>query len=200
MKIKSFGIVEALIASMVIVLILTGAVAVSSSMIKNSSLDASYQEAESLAEEVFSLIEAGRATGELTFVGGTSGSGIYPIQCFDSEFINNSTSNAPCFESGSTYQTLLPYYTFGGGNDYSSSQFNGAYFPVTRVRNPNFPSGYFEIKIQVPDDPGSYECVKVAGFEAPSERCPLVDIEVQWEEGGKVQKYYALQRFTDWQR
>lgn len=199
-KIKSFGIVEAMVASLVIILLLTGAVAVSSALIKNSTLDASYQEAESIAEEVFSLIEASRAKGELSFFGNVSGDGIYPIECFDSDFIQNGSKNIECLNSGD-YQALLPYNTLNSNKRFKPADFNPTGFVISDERNPNFPSGFFNLNVQVPDDPASYTCLSSGSdVVVPWQKCRLVDVTVSWQERGHLQKYYISQRFTSWQK
>lgn len=198
-KLKSFGIVEAMVASLVIILLLTGAVAVSSALIKNSTLDASYQEAESVAEEVFSLVEASRAKGELSFFGNVAGDGIYPIECFDTDFISNLAKNTECLKGGE-YQALLPYFTLNKDKRFKPSDFSANMFVVSQERNPNFPSGFFKLKVEVPDDPSSYSCLGHSSLNVPSEKCRLVDVTVSWQERGREQNYYISQRFTNWQK
>ena len=198
-KLRSFGIIEAMVASIVIILVLTGAVALIANLVKASSIDASYQEAETIAEEVFSGIEAARATRELEFVAGPIGDGRFPIECFSNSYISGTGNplQAECLTSDGKYKKLLPFYTLSNSDVFNPSQFDsGSYFTITQKRSATTPSGFFKFNTSVDGGP----CLDMTGVDISQERCRKVTVTVKWEDKNGPQTYEAIERFTDWQR
>lgn len=197
-KLKSFGIIEAMVASIVIILILTGAVALMANLVKGSTTGASYQEAETIAEEVFSQIEVAKAADKIYFLGPVAGR--FPIECFDSSYIKNiaSPERDACFsDSASTYDTLLPFYTLGTQESYSADQFDaGSFFQVMQVRNKAVAEDFFKFKTTV--NHGGADCVNLNGVRVSWQRCREVIVEVKWQDKNGEQSYKAAERFTDW--
>lgn len=197
-KIKSFGIIEALVASVVMILVLTGALALSSNLVKSSSVDSSYREVESIAEEIFSSVESARAAGEIEFVASQTNTQKYPIECFDSSFINSGNPRAAdCLTTIGDYRNSLPFATLSDNKRYSSDQFDsGGYFSVTQSRSMSIPGGFFKFRSSVVSD----GCLGLDGaVTIPGERCRKVLLEVKWEDKNGLQTYKSIERFSDWQ-
>lgn len=197
-KLKSFGIIEAMVASIVIILVLTGAVALMSNLVKGSTTDASYQEAEAMAEEVFSQIEAAKAANKLYFVDPVVGR--FPVECFDNSFLNNPSSpnRDRCFASGYDYDKLLSFYTLGKTESYAVGQFDpNNFFIDLQNRNKSIADGFFKLKTSVGFD-SSTSCANVGGVVVPNKRCRVVVVDVRWEDKNGEQTYKASQRFSDW--
>jgi len=197
-KVKSFGIIEAMVASIVIILVLTGAVALIANLVKGSTTGASYQEAETIAEEVFSQIEAAKAADKIYFVDEVTGR--FPIECFDSLFMKNvaSPDRVSCFTDGmSTYDKLLPFYTLGTQESYSADQFDaGSFFQVLQIRNKSIAEDFFKFKTTVSRE--SIPCTDINGAVVPQLRCRNVIVEVVWDDKNGTQHYKAAERFADW--
>lgn len=200
-RIKSFGIIEAMVASIVIILVLTGAIALTTNLVQGSTLDSSYQEAETVAEEVFSQIEAAKAAGSLYFVASADAADTrFPIECFDNSVINDATNpdRARCFtDANSLYNKLLSFYTLGDSGVYAAGQFDAnSFFTVSQNRNKAISEGFFKVKTTITRPAGN--CQAVGGVTIPSGRCRRVDVKVQWEGRNGTQTYQAVERFFDW--
>lgn len=196
-RLNSFGIIEALVASLVIILILTGAIALTTNLVKSSTIDESYQEAEGIAEEIFSNIETSRSTGEIYFVTADSEGVKYPVECFDNDFVNGSSSlRTSCFDSSNQYRNLLPFRTLSTMTNYSADQFDANnFYSVSQPRSVSVSPGYFKFKVQVLSD----GCLGVSGVSVPSEKCRKVVVEIKWEDKNGQEVYRSVERFSDWQ-
>jgi hypothetical protein len=207
MKIKSFGLIEAMIASFIAITVLSGAVALASSVNKSTTIDSSYSEAEQIADNFLENLNFANSQGRIFFdarslmVDGGTVDPIFSIDCF-----NSALTNACHQEYGPTLDNpkFLDFYwnnsrTIADTADPSSYQITKA-----ELNNDSFPDGFFKIKTTIRSARDSLDtidvCKTVAGVAIPVSKCRVVDVEVRWSENVGDQTYKVSKYITDWTR
>lgn len=198
-KAKSFGLIEAVVASMVVVLVLSAAVALASSSLRTMLTSDAYREAEHISGKIFGQIEAGKTAEKISFNGSVSGQGILPISCFDTDyyFSNRVSCKNILFDPG------LPY-------EEGSVQSADGYVDAISS-NDNFINGYFKYKVRVlkADQMYTVSANGVTSNESfcrgtksditiPADQCRLVEVDVKWSEHSGDKYYYQTEYFTNW--
>lgn len=187
-KVKSFGLIEAVAASTIIILIASGALVLSSTSMKTSALDQTYLEAENIAEFVFEKVQEKKSQGEVYFIKPVpTPVNSFIVKCFDNSF---AASNTPCFESaGGLSKTGLGYRQSEiiTGSPKSPVPYGGS-------ANPAFMNDFFQYSVEVvPLSLG-------ASTVFPENKIVSINVEVTWDDIGGAKKYYARQYFADWER
>jgi hypothetical protein len=189
-KIKSFGLVESVAASTIIVIIVSGALALASASSKVSSADQAYLEAENIAEYIFETIQEKKANGQMYFVKPNPvPPNMFSVRCFDN---NEAYSTNDCFVAGTGQSKTSLGYT-KGDMELSISKYLVAY---NGLINPAFDSETFKyfIKVETP----SYFTASDILF--PEDKIVSVNVEIIWNDIGGERKYQARQFFSDWER
>lgn len=202
-KLSSFGIIEAIIASFIVILTVSGAVALSSASLRTSLLNDSYLQAEHIADSVMEQIVVAKSAGKLYFDNSsktaTQLESIFSIDCFNTASIET-LLNKGCSLASGGYKPELPYT--------STTEFTSGVDKYVKVKSadvsPAFPDGYFSWKLDIkkPDvttgigDPRN--CKTTGGIEIPKEKCRFAEIDVKWAESSGDKHYYLTQYLTDW--
>ena len=197
-QLASFGIIEAIIASFIIVLMVSGAVALSSASVRTSLLNDSYLQAEHIADSVMEQIVAAKSAGKLYFDSSSRTPAqllsIFSIDCFATA----NRSLPGCKLSNGAFRPEVPYVGM------VTTDFSDDYVKVkSKDVSPAFPDGYFSWKLDIkkPDVAtgiGTRFCRSVAGINIPVDKCRFAEIEVKWTESSGIKQYYLTQYFTDW--
>lgn len=174
-KLKSFGITEALIASVIIILILSSAVALAASSIKVAAKNDTYSIASQISNSVLEKVTAAKESARVSF-DDRSGAGFFPIECFDTlKFSSLSCNGLSDFIEYSDVD-LQGYVSFK--NTISSYEEN-----------------YFKYKVTVKKP--EISCSVMPNEEIiPSQMCRLVSVDVKWSE---KENYLITQKFTNWE-
>lgn len=193
-KLKSFGLIEAVIGSTIIVLVLAAAVGLSSSANKSARLNSSYSQAQNLAEEVLGYVKESEVSGKCYFDDATrpSGDGYYSIDCFNSANILQSQ----CRSLLSQFPKPILVGIVKDSNGYI--RVNAAV-----LKNPAFSSYNFGYKVTVKklDEVSSQtDCGKVGNTVIPLNKCRFVEVDVKWQETSGEKHHKISQLFTDWRR
>jgi len=189
-KLSSFGIIEAIIASFIIVLMVSGAVALSSASLRTALLGGSYLEAEHIADSVMEQIVASKSAGKLYFDSSPRTpvqlESVFSIDCFDSAKRNKSG----CLVRGA-FRPEVPYVL--------TTEFDADNFVKTKSKDisPSYPDDYFSWRLKI-NPSNSQNCKLVDDIAIPLEKCRFAEIEVKWTESTGVKHYYLSQYFTDW--
>lgn len=205
MKVKSFGLIEAMIASFIAITVLSAAVALSSSVNKSTTIDSAYSVAERLADNYLENLGFANSQGRIFFdnrghyIDGSGASRAYSINCFDTRFAK------PCRDelSGDIYDDFFATLW----ND-SLTKFDNidTYLVQSKlIGNESFPNDFFKIRVQINNSPyknasGTSVCPSVSGLDIPPEKCRAVDVEVKWSENTGDNEYKVSRYFTDWTR
>lgn len=193
-QIKSFGLVEAMIASVIVVIILTGALALASSANRSVALDSSYTQAAQIGEDLFGRINILRSTGKLDFTG--SGNGV-SIDCFDSTKFHEAGSSCSADISALPIKLdLLQEAIDASGFAPIGHKSDDGNLDV--LKNPAFPPGFFRLKTTVwtPAD----GCRGADSLQIAKEKCRFVKVEIRWNEQSGEKAYNISEYITDWQR
>jgi hypothetical protein len=188
-KLKSFGLAEAITASMIVILVLSAAVALSSSVHRSVQNDAAYLEGGHLADGLFEKINLFKSSGRIYFDNRlASADGMLSIDCFDSTKTCNDRDT-------SSVDFPLNQYPYDATHQPDSS----GYVKVKKsdLNNPTFPDDYFAWKMTVVS-PES--CNTPTAVDIPKDKCRLVNIDIKWEDSLGVKHYSLAQYFTDWER
>jgi|GEM_PF-2141525 len=193
-KLKAFGLTEALIASVVIVLILSAAVALSSSSIKVATKNDTYSIASQISNDILERVSSAKELGQVTFDLSSSATS-FPIECFDTEMYK--TLGLDCASGGA----VLPYQS-----DIKYSQAGFAYFDF-KGKASSYPEDFFRYKVSVSKPQDSCSGSKPDGV-IPSEMCRFVKVDVVWDEspafnisGSSNEKHYVItEYFTAWEK
>lgn len=190
-KLKAFGLTEALIASVMIVLILSSAVALSSSSIRVATKNDTYSIASQIANDIMERVSLAKGAGEISFDLQSTPSS-FPIECFDT----------------ASYQTLVSCGAGRGILPYSSSTVSSpAGYTNSDFKVSSYPSNFFRYKVSIskPQDqcPGSSTDQII-----PPQMCRFVRVDVQWDEspafnisGSTNEKNYVVtQYFANWEK
>ncbi len=187
-KLKSFGLIEAVAASTIIIVIASGALVLSSTSMKTSAADQVYLEAENIAEFVFEKVQEKKSQGKVYFIKPLpTPANSFIVKCFDNGF---AASNPPCFEgTGGLSKTGLGYRQ----SDIITASPKYP-VPYKGTANPAFMNDFFKYSVDVV--PLSFGTSVVF----PEDKIVSVNVEVTWDDVGGGKKYYARQYFADWER
>ncbi len=191
-KLKSFGLIESIIGSVIIVLVLTAAAALASSTSKSARLNSAYFEAQHISDELLSYVIQSEVSGRAYFDEATRASSTYySIDCFSSDKI----LNPPCRSLATQFSNLILV------NPARDSQ---GYIPIggASLKNPAFSSNNFSYKISVkkPEDLNYSDCGKVGSTTIPPLKCRYFELDIKWQEPTGEKHYKINQLFTDWKR
>jgi hypothetical protein len=195
-KLKSFGIIEAVIASAIVVVLISGTVSLSSSSLRSSSLNTAYFESEHIADDLMEQIYSAKSAGKLYFDSRTAGTNeLFSIDCFDTKNFNLIT----CQKAGS-FREDLPYdsNTATKIKDISGKK----YVQVGEDRvSPAFSEAFYSWNITINEPDTADGCRSVPGSTPISkEKCRFADIDIVWNESSGEKHYYLTQYFADWER
>lgn len=191
-KLKSFGLAEAITASVIVILVLSAAVALSSSVHRSAQNDAAYLEAGHLADKYFEKINLFKSSGRLYFDNRpVPPSGMLSIDCFDSTKI----CSDPDIVSIASADPPLNQYPYNTTHQPDSSGYVKA--KKSDLNNPTFPADYFAWKMTVNS---LTQCNAPTMVNIPKDKCRLVNIDITWEDPIDVKHYNLTQYFTDWER
>lgn len=186
-KTKSFGLIEAVAASTIIIVIASGALVLSSTSMKTSAADQAYLEAENIAESVFEKIQEKKSQGEVYFIKPVpTPLNSFNVKCFDTSY---AASNLPCFEGTGVSKTGLGYRQ----SDIITASPKYP-VPYKGSANPAFMNDFFKYSVEV------VQPSLGAGVEFPENKIVSINIEVVWITVGGEKKYFARQYFADWER
>jgi len=205
-KTKSFGLIEAVVASMIMVLLLTGAVALASASLRNMTTNSNYHAAEQLADSLMEKAVRNKAAGLIAMTADENDSlptgqeKRFSIKCFDTLLRNGSNCQ---LSARNAYKDGLPYPN--PPSDTSRIVKYGAFNYVKTVgadlNNTAFPGDFFAWRIAVsklPDYSGS--CPYIGSQPIVKAKCSLLTIDVRWEQASGEKHYYLRQYFADWEK
>jgi hypothetical protein len=190
-KLKSFGLIESVAASTILVVVVAGSLTLASSAIKTASSDQAYLEAENVAEHIFEKVQEKKSQGSAYFIKPVpSPAGSFSIKCFDTV---EAYSSNECFESSGNGASKT-------GLDYLKSDMVASapdvFVPYNRPANPAFGVGFFSYSVAV----STPEYFSGADGLFPEEKIVSVNIKIKWSDVGGEREYYARQYFSDWER
>lgn len=192
-KLKSFGLTESVVASVIIIVVLSATIALSSNMIKTTEINASYTEAQHLSENFFESINLIKSSGRVYFDDSVRGNQFVDIDCFDTIYYK---SHPTCISDVDTSEYPLDQIPYIKTLTYNASTH---YFSVPSVflNNPAFGDNYFSYNITVTQPE---ECYTSGGIEIPKAKCRKVLTDIKWEEASGVKHYRQGMYLTDWER
>jgi len=202
-KLRSFGIVEAVVASGIVVVLISGAVALSSSSLRSTTLNSAYFEAEHIADDLMEGIYSAKLAGKVFFDDRAASvqelnSNLFSIDCFTTKEESLSTCNQVA-----AFREVSPYE-----NARFSNNGVGQYVVVNKDDvSPAFSDAFYSwnIKVKKPTEmePPIQGCRALPGSDGspiPDNKCRFVEIDVKWTESSGDKHYYLTQYFADWER
>jgi hypothetical protein len=190
---------------MIIVILLSGAVALSASSLRGMTYDANYHEAEHIGEILAEKIVVAKSTGKMNFlkgVGAELDDPFFSVGCFDSDNIKNlldSGSDSNCRGTDGKLKIALPFPTdptrFEDQN-YVSVISSDSQVPFD---NSSFENEFFSWKINIQNGPGGV-CPSITGVPIPQNKCRVALISVKWEQPTGTKTYSFKQYFADWEK
>ncbi|MCX6809934.1 MAG: hypothetical protein NTZ65_04300 [Candidatus Berkelbacteria bacterium] len=194
-KLKSFGITEAIVASIIVILVLTAAVALSSSTSRTASADSAYTQAEHISNNLFETINLIKSSGRVSFDDKVSSPNIINIRCFDTNTYKTKTTN----DCNKADFTLYPLSRFIYKGLDATTVPDDNYVPIksNELDDPSFSDGYFAFNVAVKVCPNP---ISVDTQTVPPAKCRQATIDVKWEEATGVRHFKLVQIFTDWER
>jgi len=189
-KNKAFGLIESVIASLIVIVVLSAAVALSSGSIKTAELNSSYLEAQHISESIFESINLIKSSGSVYFDSTVREDGSINIDCFDSEYYNthNSCKLIVNFDK-------YPFTDIS----FLNSQYRDGYYLASSemLDNPSFPDEFFSYKTEVsqPDN-----CYTSNNIKIPDKKCRIVLTDIKWTETSGEKHYRQGMYLTDWER
>lgn len=206
-KIKSFGLIEAVIACTILIILLTAAITLTTTSLRGSELSQSYFQAEHISDDILERIAADKSRGLLSFIKTADDPApdeIFSIDCFDHQ---KSYGKLSC-ESSTKFKGQLQY------NDYGLPDPSKDYFiPVKHDKAPSFADDYFSFRVftrlssEMPTaiDGGKSRCRSIVDpsvrqIEIPADKCRFVEIDIKWQESTGEKRYYQTQYFADWEK
>lgn len=205
MRVKAFGLIEAMIASFIAITVLSAAVALSSSVNKSTTIDSGYSVAERLADNYLENLGFANSQGKIFFdsrghyIDGSGANQAYSINCFDTRF-------AQLCKSEFSVDSYEDFFTTLWNDSLAKFDNIDSYLIQSElVGNESFPNDFFKLKVIINNSPyknasGASVCPSVSGLDIPTEKCRVVDIEVKWSENTGDNTYKVSRYFTDWTR
>jgi len=196
-KLRSFGLIEAVIASTVMALILIGSAVLSSSTLKTSVVEQNYHEAEHIADALLEKVRSAKESGLVVFTknqdADLGSSELLSVDCFATP--KRDGANCKTAGAGGTYKEPLPYYNgmVEDGDGYILVK-NNLKIPFN---SSNFANGFFRWKMTVTR---STSCQSIGGVSIDSWKCRLIQAEIRWNQPTGEKSYLIRQYFTDWSR
>ena len=187
-KLKSFGIVEAVISSMIVIIVLSAAVFLSMSATKTTEVNSSYNQAQHIADLILERLQLIKSNGRLYFDDVSRGQETVSIDCFDTNRFSG------CLSGMSEDYPLdqFPYRNLAVGSDgYITA-------PNSWFDSSAFGDGYFKFIVLV--EQLSSGCHTSGTISVDNTKCRKVTISVKWEEQSREQNYKQAVYITDWER
>lgn len=191
-KLKSFGLAEAVVASVVVIIVLSAAVSLSGNTIKTTEVNAAYTQAQHISDGIFESINLIKSSGQVYFDESMRAGQMIKIDCFDSQYFH---SDAQCSAGIDAFPLdKIPFV----GADYISD--SDGYYSVSSAMldSPAFGENYFSYQVKVSEPEGG--CYSSDEVEIPAEKCRIVLTDVKWEETSGVKHYRQGMYLTDWER
>ena len=203
MKLKSFGLVEAMIASFIAITVLSGAVALASSVNKSTTTESSYAKAEQIADNFLENLNFANSQGRIFFDDRSKlydkSAGSYSIDCFDSR-----SASACEVEYWAAHPGLLAFYPdmMRFYWDHGRTEKDLADLPFYKVKtreigDDSYGDNFFKVKTTINI---LASCKTVTGLAIPTDKCRVVDVELKWSENVGDQTYKVSRYITDWTR
>lgn len=191
MKIKAFGVLESLIASVILMLILSGATVLASRISKSVDKSQMNEAAAQLAQRVSANIDELKSTGNLFF--DTRSALVFKndlqdaslsIDCFDSSKITSCINLMPA--------PFRQRFFFSQKDQNAEGAF---IIKSSDIKDNRFPDGFFTVKPKV----SAFSCRTQGGLTIPGNKCRLIQIVINWQSNG-LRSYEITKYVTDWQR
>lgn len=191
-KLKSFGLTESVVASVIIIVVLSATVALSSNMIKTTEVNASYAEAQHLSDSFFESINLIKSSGQVYFDNSVRGDKFVDVDCFDTDYYR---SHPTCRSGVDTSEYPLDQIPYIKTPTYSDGYY---VIPSEFLDNPAFGDSYFSYKIDVTN----LDCYTDDSndIEIPAAKCRIVLTDIKWEEASGEKHYRQGMYLTDWER
>lgn len=185
MKLKSFGLIEAIIGS-AIVIIFVVAMAYVSVRANQILIESKHRQvAQKISDDFFSRIFMLRDSGRISFKQGKLNNQVIPINCFSTD----SSENCKSTLLDSYPQNQAPFF------DMISNQSVGSYklFKSEYLAPDEAKSDFYKIKVQV----DKTSCGKDKDIEISPESCRNVNLEIIWQESSGLKKFTVDQYIAD---
>jgi hypothetical protein len=182
MKLKSFGLIEAILGSAIIIIFAVAMSLLSAKSLKTVT-DITYEQAASLvAKDYLARIYLLRNTGRLSFKRPSEDSQVIPVDCFSTDEGNSCKSRI----MDSYPQNRFPFF------DMISDQSLGNYMKINAdyLKNKKITGVEFNIKAKIDQD----GCKKIEKMER---ECREVYIEIIWDQKGKTHVFSTRQLLLD---
>lgn len=190
-KLKSFGLTESVVASVIIIVVLSATIALSGSMIKTTEVNASYAEAQHLSDNFFESINLIKSSGQVYFDDSVRGDKFVDIDCFATDYYRSHPTCKSGVDTSNYPLDQIPYL---------NGEYRDGYYSVSSdlLDNPAFPDNYFHYKIEVTD----LDCYTDDGgdIEIPATKCRIVLTDIRWDEASGEKHYRQGMYLTDWER
>jgi len=191
-KIKSFGIVEAVISSLVVIIVLSAAVFLSMSATKTTEVNSSYSEAQHISDLILERIQLIKSNGRLYFDKDDSREpDMISIDCFGtSEYLR---PGSVCQRRNMDEYPLdqFPYLNLSLESD------SYVVAPEDWFNESVFGAGYFRFMVNVEELDACHTSGSVLIDES---KCREVSVSVKWQEQSREQIYKQTAYITDWER
>jgi type II secretory pathway pseudopilin PulG len=184
-KVKAFGLIEAVFASTIVVLILSAAVALGASSSRSARFSSSYSEAQHIAELLTEQIKQAKTENKVYFDTAQRQVNIFSIDCFDTVL---SKSDSSCQVAGD-------YIPYNSHTVYTGASGDYVVFDSSQLHNPSFKDGFFSWKMTLTKSTTSCQ-----GIARAADKCRYIDIDVKWVESTGPKNYHLDEYITDWER
>lgn len=189
-KLKSFGLTESAVASVIVIIVLSAAVALSSSAVRTTQINSSYSEAQNISEQIFEVINTNKSLGRVYFDNAMRAPQLISIDCFDTTYFHSHPSCIADINEDEYPFNLIPYL---------NATFSNGYYLTSRglLSNPAFPDNYFSYKVVVKTPS---ECYQPEQVSVPNKKCRIITTDIKWQEPSGEKHYKQAMYLTDWER
>ena len=184
MKFKSFGLIEAIISSGIIIIFVVAMAFVSVKANKIAEESKHTQVAKMIATDFFERFFMLRDTGHVTF-SSSQDNQVISVECFATDKAENCKNNI----LDAYPQNKAPFFDMISGESFGSYKFIAHDYLAADELNDDF----FKIKTQV----SRAECGKQNNLKIPSSQCRIISLEIIWQESSGVKRYQENQFVGD---
>jgi len=181
-KLRSFGIIEVMIASVIIILVLSSAVVLSSSSVRLANKNDVYSMAAQISDDILEQIVFTKSLNKASFISDT-GINRFPVECFSTILSEKTGTNCASASDYLPKNLVLPADTGG--------------FEVYKIDGSTYPPDYFRVQVSVKKPSGASSMCQ--GSDIPGDKCRYVRVEVKWTDAAGDEKYDTAQYFSDWE-
>lgn len=180
MKFKSFGLIEAIISSGIIIIFVVAMAFVSVKANQIAEESKHTQVAKMIASDFFERVFLLRDTGHVTF-SSSKDNQVIPIECFATDKAESCKSNT----LDAYPQNKAPFF------DMISNQTFGSYKMIVKnyLVADELKDDFFKIKTEV----NQTDCGKQNNLKIPASQCRNISLELIWQEPSGVKKYQENQ-------